>query len=119
MRQVSLTMLKKQINARIKKLGESNQFIIGSLVKSDRKCGSKKCACATGGPLHRAHTLTKRENGKTKTIYIPVDMVEEVKDWTLEYKKIKKVIHEIDELSEKVIKATKQRKKNKSNQEKI
>ena len=111
MRQTSIVMLKKQINTRISKLGQSKKFIVGSLVESKRKCGNKKCACANGGALHNAHILTKRENGKTKTIYIPVDMVEEVREWSLEYKNVKKLIHEIDELSEKVIVVTKERKK--------
>jgi hypothetical protein len=110
MRQVSIAMLKKQINTRVSKLGQSKQFIVGSLVESKRKCGSKTCACANGGALHSAHILTKRENGKTKTIYIPVDMVDEVREWSLEYKNVKQLIHEIDELSEKVIVATKERK---------
>jgi mevalonate kinase len=38
-------------------------------------------------------------------------MVGEVREWTREYKNIKKLIHEIDELSEKIIAATKERKK--------
>ena len=111
MRQVSIAMLKKQINTRVSKLGQSRQFIVGSLVESKRKCGSKTCICANGSELHSAHILTKRVGGKTKTIYIPVNMVEEVREWSLEYKRVKKLIHEIDELGEKVIIATKERKK--------
>jgi hypothetical protein len=111
MKQVSIAMLKKQINNRINKLGKSKPFIVGSFVESKRKCGSKTCACANGGKLHNAHILTKRKNGKTKTIYIPVGMVDELEEWSLEYKKIKKLIQEIDELSEKVIIATKAQKK--------
>ena len=111
MRQTSIVMLKKQINARIVKLGQSKEFIVGSLVESKRKCGNKNCRCANGGELHSAYILTKRENGKTKTIYIPVDMVEEVREWSFEYKKIKELIHEIDQLSEKVIAVSKKRKK--------
>ena len=111
MRQTSIAMLEKQINNRITKLGKCKQFIVGSLVESKRKCGNKNCRCANGGELHSAHILTKRENGKTKTIYIPVKMVDEVRSWSREYKKIKDLIHEIDQLSEKVIKATKERKK--------
>ncbi|MDD2480356.1 MAG: hypothetical protein PHS31_10755 [Victivallaceae bacterium] len=111
MRQTSIAMLEKQINARIAKLGQAEQFIVGSLVESKRKCGNKKCRCANGGELHSAHILTKRENGKTKTIYVPVDMVREVAKWSKQYKKIKELIHEIDQLSEKVIASTKARKK--------
>jgi len=111
MRQTSIVMLEKQIKARISKLGQSKQFIVGSLVESKRKCGNKNCKCANGGELHSAHILTKRQNGKTKTIYIPVDMVEEVGKWSNEYRKLKELISEIDQLSEKVIVATKERKK--------
>jgi len=111
MRQVSIAMLEKQITARIKKIGECKQFIVGSLVESKRKCGNANCRCANGGELHSAHILTKRENGKTKTIYVPVNMVKEVGKWSREYKKVKELIHEIDQLSEKVIVATKKRKK--------
>lgn len=111
MRQTSIAMLEKQINARIAKLGQCKQFIVGSLVESKRKCGYKDCQCANGGELHSAHILTKRENGKTKTIYIPVDMVSEVGEWSKQYKKTKELIHEIDQLSEKIIASTKARKK--------
>ncbi len=111
MRQVSIAMLERQINARIAKFGQCKQFIVGSLVESKRKCGNKKCRCANGGDLHSAHILTKRENGKTKTIYVPVNMVEEVDRWSREYKKVKKLIREIDQLGEKVIVAVKERKK--------
>ncbi len=111
MRQTSIAMLEKQINARIAKLGQCKQFIVGSLVESKRKCGNKNCQCANGGELHNAHIITKRENGKTKTIYIPVGMLEKVGEWSREYKKIKELIREIDQLSEKVIAAAKERKK--------
>jgi nucleoside-triphosphatase THEP1 len=111
MRQTSIAMLEKQINARITKLGQRKPFIVGSLVESKRKCGNKNCRCANGGELHSAHILTKRENGKTKTVYIPVNMVEEVGEWSREYKKLKELIREIDQLSEKVIATTKKRKK--------
>ncbi len=111
MRQVSIAMLEKQIKARIGKLGQRNQFIIGSLVESKRKCGNKNCKCIKEGELHSAHILTKRENGKTKTIYIPVDMVKEVERWSKEYKKLKELISEIDQLSETVIVAKKKRNK--------
>ncbi len=111
MRQTSIAMLEKQINTRITKLGQCKQFIVGSLVESKRKCGNKSCQCANGGELHSAHILTKRENGKTKTIYVPVDMLEKVGEWSQEYKKIKELLLEIDQLSEKVIAVTKERKK--------
>lgn len=111
MRQTSIAVLERQIKSRIAKLGQCKQFIVGSFVESKRRCGHKTCACNNGGAMHDAHIITKRENGKTKTIYIPVDMVKEVAGWADEYKKVKELIREIDELSEKVIVAAKERKK--------
>lgn len=111
MRQTSIAMLEKQIRARIAKLGQINLFIIGSLVESKRKCGVKSCACANGGALHPAWILTKNSGGKTKSVYVPVAMVDEVEKWTKEYKKVKELLKEIDALGEQVIAASKQRKK--------
>jgi len=111
MRQTSIAMLEKQMQARIAKLGQCKPFIIGSLVESKRRCGSKSCACANGGDLHSAWILTKHSGGKTKSVYVPVDMVTEVGKWTKEYKKVKELLKEIDAIGERVIDASKQRKK--------
>ena len=112
MRQVSIALLERQVKARIAKLGQSEPFIMGSLVESKRKCGQKKCACANGGPLHSAWIITKHGAGnKTRSIYVPVAMLAEVRQWTDEYKKVKALLQEIDELGEQIIAATKARKK--------
>ncbi len=36
--------------------------------------------------------LTFKVEGKTKTVYVPVDMVEEVRQWTREYGRLKELI---------------------------
>ena len=36
--------------------------------------------------------LTFKVEGKTKTVYVPVDMVEEVRQWTQEYRRLKELI---------------------------
>ena len=111
MRQASIAMPEKQMQARIAKLGQSKPFIIGSLVESRRKCGVKSCACANGGDLHPAWILTKNSGGKTKSVYVPVGMVPEVGKWTKEYKKVKELLKAIDAVGERIIAASKQRKK--------
>jgi hypothetical protein len=105
-------MLERQVKTRIAKLGQCEPFIMGSLVESKRKCGNKKCACANGGELHSAWIITKHGVGnKTRSIYVPVAMLPEVRKWADEYKKVKELLQEIDELSEQIIAATKARKK--------
>jgi len=47
--------------------------------------------------------LTSKVKGKTKAVYIPVDMEDEVEQWVKEHKKIKKFLREIDKLSEQII----------------
>lgn len=101
---ISKEMLKQRINARIKKLGESKLFISGSFVRTSRKCGNPNCHCANGGEKHPCCVLTSKVKGKTKCIYVPVDMEDEVEEWVKEHKKIKKLLKEVDELSERIIK---------------
>ncbi len=100
---ISTETLKKRIGARVKKLGDSGIFISGSFVRTSRKCGSPSCRCADGGAKHPCCLLTSKVKGKTKAVYIPVDMEDEVEQWVKEHKKIKKLLREIDKLSEQII----------------
>jgi hypothetical protein len=47
---------------------------------------------------HEAHLLTWKVKGKTQAAYVPVDMTEEVKQWTSERRRLKKVLAEMDGL---------------------
>ena len=96
--------LRAKIKARIKELGKAGMFISGSFMRTERKCGSKKCACATGGAKHPCCLLTSKVNGKTKAIYIPVDLADEVEGWVAEHRRVKAMLKEIDELGERLIK---------------
>lgn len=100
---ISTNLLKQRIQARLKELGHSSICVAGSLVRIKRKCGSPKCQCAQGGEKHPAYLLTSKVKGKTKAIYVPVEMVEEVKHWVQEYRKIKKILKEINSMSEQII----------------
>ena len=101
--QTSEKVLKQQIKARLKKVPLFDGSIAGSLVQIRRKCGRTSCHCATGGEKHPAFVLTSKVKGKTKVVYIPVDMVEEVRQWVKNHRQIKALFKEIDALSEKII----------------
>jgi hypothetical protein len=49
--------------------------------------------------LHLAHQLTLKVDGKTRTIYVPQDMLDEVRTWVTEYQRLKAVTHEITQLT--------------------
>lgn len=95
--------LRRQIGARIKELGKGGIFTSGSFVRTERKCGSKSCACASGGPKHPCILLTSKVAGKTKAVYIPVDMAEEVEGWVAQHRHVKALLKEIDDLAERLI----------------
>ena len=101
---VSEATLRAKIKAVIKELGKAEMFISGSFMRTERKCGSKKCACATGGAKHPCCLLTSKVSGKTKAVYIPVDMAVEVEGWVAEHRRIKAMLKEIDELGKRLIK---------------
>ena len=113
--------LKKRLRRKLATLGKKQPFIAGSLVKIPRRCGNANCRCAQDGPRHPAHLLTTKVNGKTRAIYVPVDMVEEVRQWCRQYRDLKADIKEVSECCEQLIrlhakeKRTRSGKRGKSN----
>lgn len=104
MKNLSRSVIEQRIRARTKQLGECSISISGSLAKIARKCGRENCRCADDrSARHTAHLLTSKVGGKTKSVYVPVEMVEEVESWVKERKKIKRLLKEIDELGEQII----------------
>ena len=100
---ISINVLKTRRKAAIKNLTSGKPFVEGSLTKVRVTCGNPNCRCAKG-EKHISHILTKKVRGKTKSVYVPVDMVEEVGKWVLEHRRIKKELKEISALSEQIIK---------------
>ena len=104
MKQLSRKMIEGRIQTRIRQLGECSISISGSFVRTSRKCGQKNCQCAQeGGQKHPSCILTNKVKGKTKAVYVPVDLAEEVERWAKERKKIKRLLKEIDDLAEQLI----------------
>lgn len=108
--------LKRQIQRRLKQLSKINPMIDGSLCQIERKCGKANCRC-TRGEKHIGYILTKKISGKTKSIYIPNQMVDEVKTWIAERKRIKKLMKEISGRNEKIIRLYTSGKQEKANKD--
>ena len=43
--------------------------------------------------------LTFKQKGKTRTVYVPMDLVAEVKQWTQNYQQLKKLIRQVTRCS--------------------
>jgi hypothetical protein len=66
------------------RIGQIGPFLEGSL------CSFKRPGCTAPG-WH----LTFKQKAKTRTVYVPMDLVREVKQWTQTYKQLKKLIREV------------------------
>ena len=96
--------VKKRLRRKLAAMGEGQPFIIGSLTKIYRRCGNPNCRCAgENGQKHPAHLLTTKIKGKTQSIYVPVDMVDEVQEWCRNYRTLKDQIKSVSECSEELI----------------
>lgn len=82
----SSSRLIRKREASLKKLADIGPIVRGSLVTAQR--GN-----------HVAHQLTVSVDGKTRTVYVPRDMVEEVKGWIKNYRDMQQIIKEVSKLS--------------------
>ena len=87
--------------ALVKTLHEIGPFIKGSMVEIERRCGNANCRCAKGGG-HLSYYLTYKEKAKTRTMYIPVGMEEEVRGWGEEHRRLRVLMTKIDRIQKKI-----------------
>ena len=100
----SINTVRRQIAAKIRSLGEAGTFLCGSFVVKRWKCAKPECLCNRTGKKHTAYAVTSRgENGRTRSVYVPVGMADEVKGWVKEYRKLQKIIKQISALAEQAI----------------
>lgn len=104
MRKVSIATLEVQRLAKLKLLAQLGPCIHGSLAKIAVTCGKPNCKCATGDK-HTAHILTRKVRGKSQSLYLPVDIVEEVRLWSQQHRLAKRLLRQISLLSEQIIRA--------------
>ena len=93
------TLVRRMLQRRLKQLAPTGPLLAASLARVNKRCGQPSCSCHHGGPLHQAHHLTFTEGGKTRTVYVPQDLLEEVRRWVQEYRRLKGLIHEISQLT--------------------
>ncbi len=79
-------------NAAVKRLAQVGPFVQGTLVRI------KHPTCK-----HVAHRLTFKVRGKTKAVYVPVDLIKEVTQWTRNYRILKELMRLINRRSLAII----------------
>src|SRR4051794_37309159 len=93
------TSIRRMLDSRLARLAGSAPMLAGSLVQIRKHCGQPSCHCLNGGPLHTAHHLTFKAQGKTRTVYVPFDLLDEVRSWIANHKRHKALLAEIHLLS--------------------
>ncbi len=69
-----------------------------------RKVKVGACAVPQSEP-REGHQLTLKQNGKTRTVYVPQDLKDEVQSSIREHRRIKKLLQEITQLQLALIRA--------------
>ena len=89
-----MSRFEKRREAKLKQLAQCKPLVAAALCKVNRRCGNPNCKCARG-EFHSAHVLTYKVKGKTKVVHVPKEMVEEVRRWVQEHKRVKRLVREI------------------------
>jgi hypothetical protein len=71
-------------DALLRKMAAIGPFVEGSL------CAVKRRGCREPG-----WQLTWKEKGRTRTVYVPLDLVPEVKAWVAEHRRLKSLIRKV------------------------
>jgi hypothetical protein len=93
------TQIRRMLQARLKQLAPTGPLLAASLSLVHKRCGQPSCRCHHQGPLHSAHHLTLKVDGKTRTVYVPQDLLPEVQAWVQEYHRLKSLMSHISQLT--------------------
>jgi hypothetical protein len=97
------TLIQRMLQARLKRLAGTSPLLAGSLGLVYRPCGTSSCRCHHGGPKHAAYQLTFKEHRRSRSVYVPKDLVEEVQQWLAAQRRLDQLLQEIHQLSTALI----------------
>jgi len=80
---------------RLQKLGLDRPLVAGSLNRVERRNAQGKTSVY--------YLLTFKEAGKTRSVYVPKDLVKEVRSWIANHRRVKQLLAEISTLSIAII----------------
>jgi hypothetical protein len=92
------TLIRRHLDSRVRKFVARGPLLAASLVEIARHCGRAGCRCQSGHK-HVGHYLTFKADGKTRTVYVPQDLLKEVRSWIQEHQRLKQLGKEISQLS--------------------
>jgi hypothetical protein len=97
MRHANALYFERRTAALLKRLGKVGPVLGASLVCVHHRCGNPRCRCAAGEG-HPSWRLTyKGSKQKTVTVYVPVGLLTEVRQWVKNYRALKTLVGEISD----------------------
>ena len=90
--------LRSTLDSRLKQLMPRGPVLLASAVQSARRCGRYGCKC-NRGEKHVRTQVTFKEGGKTRSIYVPADLVGEVRQWIAEARRLQSLLKECSQLT--------------------
>lgn len=93
------TVIHNMLQHRLKKLATTTPVLAASFGTYQHRCGRPSCRCRHGGPLHTGQHLTFKEQGKTRSVYVPKALLPEVRTWLAEHRRLKQLLQEIHQLT--------------------
>ena len=97
MRHANSRYFERRTAVLLRRLGRIGPFVAGSLVCVPHRCGNPRCKCARGDGKPAWRLTHKDKRQKTVTVYVPVDMLEEVRQWVSNHRALKKLAAEISD----------------------
>jgi hypothetical protein len=76
---------------KLQEIGQDRPLVAGSLNRVERRDAA--------GRMTVYHLLTLKEQGKTRSVYVPKDLVKEVRSWIRNHRRVKELLSEISTLS--------------------
>jgi len=93
------TLIRRHIDRRLKQLTPKLPVLAASLVQIHRHCGKPSCHCLNGGAQHVGFNLTFKAQGKSRAVYVPKDLLTDVRSWIEEHRRLKRLLREINQLT--------------------
>ncbi len=92
------SLIRSQLNSRLRKLATRQPAVAASLVRITKLCGDRSCHCYRGHK-HVAYRLTYKVRGQSRAVHVPFDLLEEVRSWVEEHRRLKRLLQEISQLT--------------------
>ena len=93
------TLIRRMLKGRLARLASKHPLLAASLIFRQTRCGKPSCRCHHGGPKHPAYHLTFKDRDRSRSVYVPKDLVTDVRSWIENHRRHKRLLQEITQLT--------------------